>query len=228
MPENLELLGTCLVGYRWKWACPLCFYVNVGKELHSMELGLLLAREAQECSRSLHLEIWCYRKGTKIQTKPLFLKGRAILKSPDLCIFIRSKLVGVSPIRDTVAFSLHWLHRKPRSGSPGSSRDEPFTMASGTGVTPPTAGGGGIGHSTSAQISDQEALSHCVDCRKISWEQHTSAEISGDGSYHARVVSCSCSSSCLCNWIFAADFTGTSISSPLTIAFSAYYLHPAH
>lgn len=54
-----------------------------------------------------------------------------------------------------------------------------------TGVTPPVARGGGIGRPTSALISAGEALSHCDNCSTVSWEQHTSVGISGDGSYHA-------------------------------------------
>lgn len=82
----------------------------VRDELHSRQLGvILLTKEAQEC---VYLEIWCYRKGIKIQTKPLFLKGRDIFESLDLCIFIcSSKLVRTSTIRVMAMLSLQWPHR---------------------------------------------------------------------------------------------------------------------
>lgn len=146
-----------------------------------------LTRKAQEC---VYLEIWCYRKGIKIQTNPLFLKGRDIFEYLDLCIFIcSSKLVRTSTIRVMATLSLV-TSQKPRFGSSNSGGDRPVTTASGTEVPSwPTTGGGGTRHSTSAQISEQEALSHYVDCSRISWEQHTSAEISGEGSYHTHVFS---------------------------------------
>lgn len=68
-----------------------------------------LTRKAQEC---VYLEIWCYRKGIKIQTNPLFLKGRDIFEYLDLCIFIcSSKLVRTSTIRVMATLSLWWPHR---------------------------------------------------------------------------------------------------------------------
>lgn len=69
--------------------------------------------------------------------------------------------------------------------SPNSGQDKLCP----TGETPPVAGGGGAGHSASAQTSELKKLSHGENCSKVSWEQHTPMGISGDGNYHAYVFS---------------------------------------
>lgn len=100
-----------------------------------------------------------------------------------------SKLVGTSTIRDMACYLCSECAERPGVAACTVARTNPPPNPLSSCDTTCGRCWKNWAFNICSHFRAEEALHHREDCSKISWEQHPSMGISGDGSYHAYVFS---------------------------------------